>query len=54
MGVTIVFFSALSVFAVWWLSTHRLTAKPWLEVGAAGEHPGTGVDYAVNLWWRRA
>jgi ubiquinone/menaquinone biosynthesis C-methylase UbiE len=18
------------------------------------EHPGTGVDYAVNLWWRRA
>ena len=44
MGVTIVFFSALSVFAVWWLSTHRLTAKPWLEVGAAGEHPGTGVS----------
>jgi cytochrome c oxidase subunit 3 len=44
VGVTIVFFSALSVFAVWWLSTHRLTAKPWLEVGAAGEHPGTGVS----------
>jgi cytochrome c oxidase subunit 3 len=44
VGVTIVFFSALSVFAVWWLSTHRLTAKPWLEVGAAGEHPGTGAS----------
>jgi cytochrome c oxidase subunit III len=44
VGVTILFFSALSVFAIWWLSTHRLTAKPWLEVGAAGEHPGTGVS----------
>ena len=48
MGVTILFFSALSVFAVWWLSTHRLTAKPWLEVGAAGEHPGTGVSATPN------
>jgi cytochrome c oxidase subunit III len=46
--IAILFFSALSVFAVWWLSTHRLTAKPWLEVGAAGEHPGTGVSASPN------
>jgi cytochrome c oxidase subunit III len=44
VGVTILFFSALSVIAVWWLSTQRLTAKPWLEVGSAGEHAGTGVS----------
>ena len=44
MGVTILFFSTLSVIAVWWLSTQRLTAKPWLELGSAGEHPGTGVS----------
>lgn len=46
MGVTILFFSGLSVIAVWWLSTHRLTAKPWLEVGAAGEFPGSGMSAA--------
>ena len=44
MGVTILFFSTLSVIAVWWLSTQRLTAKPWLELGSAGERPGTGVS----------
>ena len=26
---------------VWWLSTQRLTAKPWLEEGPIGEFPGT-------------
>jgi cytochrome c oxidase subunit 3 len=44
VGVTILFFSTLAVLAVWWLSTQRLTAKPWLEVGSAGEFPGTGVS----------
>jgi cytochrome c oxidase subunit III len=44
VGVTILFFSTLAVVAVWWLSTQRLTAKPWLEVGSAGEFPGTGVS----------
>jgi cytochrome c oxidase subunit III len=43
MGVTILFFSGLAVVAVWWLSKHRLASKPWLEQGAAGEFPGTGV-----------
>jgi cytochrome c oxidase subunit 3 len=26
----------------WWLSRQRLTAKPWLEVGAIDDFPGTG------------
>jgi cytochrome c oxidase subunit 3 len=46
VAVIILFFSALSVVAVWWLSTQRLTAKPWLEVGSAGEFPGSGVSAA--------
>ena len=44
MGVTILFFSGLAVVAVWWLSRQRLASKPWLEQGAAGEFPGTGVS----------
>ncbi|HEX8166693.1 MAG TPA: cytochrome c oxidase subunit 3 [Beijerinckiaceae bacterium] len=44
MGVAILFFSGLSLVAVWWLSKHRLFAKPWLEPGAAGEFPGGGVS----------
>lgn len=44
MGATILFFSGLAVIAVWWLSKHRLASKPWLEQGAAGELPGTGVS----------
>src|SRR5262249_44811524 len=28
----------------WWRSQQRLTAKPWLEVGAIGEVPGTGAS----------
>jgi cytochrome c oxidase subunit 3 len=46
MGVTILVFSGLAVIAVWWLSTQRLTSKPWLEQGAAGEFPNTGVSAA--------
>ena len=46
MGVTILFFSGLAVIAVWWLSTQRLTSKPWLEQGAAGELPGAAVSAA--------
>ena len=44
MGATILFFAALAVVAVWWLSKQRLTAKPWLEQGAAGEFPGSGMS----------
>jgi cytochrome c oxidase subunit 3 len=44
VGITILFFSGLAVIAVWWLSKHRIASKPWLEQGAAGEYPGTGVS----------
>lgn len=44
MGATILFFAGLGVVAAWWLSRQRLGAKPWLEPGAAGETPGTGVS----------
>lgn len=44
MGATILFFAGLAVIAVWWLSKHRIASKPWLEQGAAGELPGTGVS----------
>jgi cytochrome c oxidase subunit 3 len=34
----------ISVIIAWWLSRQRLMAKPWLEVGAIGEVPGTGAS----------
>jgi cytochrome c oxidase subunit III len=44
VGVTVLFFTGLAVIAVWWLSSQRLTSKPWLEQGSAGEFPNTGVS----------
>jgi len=44
VGASILFIAALGVVAAWWLSRQRLTAKPWLEAGALGEFPGTGVS----------
>ncbi|HEX2134311.1 MAG TPA: cytochrome c oxidase subunit 3 [Microvirga sp.] len=44
MGVTILFFSGIAVVAVWWLSTQRITSKPWLEQGTAGELRDAGVS----------
>jgi cytochrome c oxidase subunit III len=32
----------IGAIIAWWLSRQRLTAKPWLEVGAIGEVPDTG------------
>jgi len=31
----------------------RIEFAPGLAAAILAEHPGTGVDYAVNLWWRR-
>jgi cytochrome c oxidase subunit III len=38
--VTLVFVLSVVAFCGWWLSQQRLTAKPWLEEGAAGELSG--------------
>ena len=43
MSITILFVLVpIGAIIAWWLSQQRLTAKPWLEVGAIGEVPGTG------------
>ena len=42
MSITLVFLAVIGVFVAWWLSRQRLTAKPWLEVGAIDDFPGTG------------
>src|SRR5947208_13514407 len=43
VSITILFVLApIGAIVAWWLSQQRLTAKPWLEVGAIGEVPGTG------------
>ena len=45
MSITILFFLVpIGAIVAWWLSQQRLTAKPWLEVGAIGEVPDTGAS----------
>lgn len=40
MSAIILFLAVLAMIAGWWLSQQRLTAKPWLEEGSAGDFPG--------------
>jgi cytochrome c oxidase subunit 3 len=42
MTVIVLFMAAMAAIAAWWLSQQRLTAKPWLEEGAAGDFQGGG------------
>jgi cytochrome c oxidase subunit 3 len=42
MTVVVLFMAAMAAIAAWWLSQQRLTAKPWLEEGAAGDFQGGG------------
>ncbi|TPI62542.1 cytochrome-c oxidase [Mesorhizobium sp. B3-1-3] len=42
MSVILVFLAVIAGFAGWWLSHQRLTSKPWLEQGLAGDFAGTG------------
>lgn len=45
MSFAILFFLVpIGAIIAWWLSQQRLTAKPWLEVGAIDEVPDTGVS----------
>jgi cytochrome c oxidase subunit 3 len=46
MTSIILFLAGIGAFGAWWLAKQRITAKPWLEEGLAGEFPGTG---AVSL-----
>ncbi|RAZ89086.1 cytochrome-c oxidase [Mesorhizobium hawassense] len=40
MSVILVFLLVIAGFAGWWLSHQRLTSKPWLEQGVAGDFVG--------------
>ena len=40
MSAVILFLAVIAVIAGWWLSQQRLTARPWLEEGPAGDFPG--------------
>jgi cytochrome c oxidase subunit III len=47
VSITVLFILVpIGAIVAWWLSQQRLTAKPWLEVGAIGEI-GLGVFLAV-------
>jgi cytochrome c oxidase subunit III len=41
VSAIVLFMAVIAVIVGWWLSQQRLTAKPWLEEGLAGEFPGT-------------
>lgn len=43
MAITVFLIAVLAAIAAWWLAQQRLTAKPWLEEGVIGDHPGTSV-----------
>jgi cytochrome c oxidase subunit 3 len=42
VSITLLFLAVIGAIVAWWLSRQRLTAKPWLEVGAIDDFPGTG------------
>ncbi len=50
MGAAILFFTGIAIVAVWWLSQHRITAKPWLEQGVTGEAPEGAATARIGLW----
>lgn len=54
MTAVVLYLAAIGTVVVLWLSRQRLMTKPWLEVGAIGEVPGTGPTRTpavkVGLW----
>lgn len=40
MSAIVLFMAVIAVIVGWWLSQQRLTAKPWLEEGPAGDFAG--------------
>jgi cytochrome c oxidase subunit 3 len=42
VSITLLFLAVIGAIVAWWLSQQRLTSKPWLEVGAIDDFPGTG------------
>src|SRR5215468_8356803 len=54
MTVTLLFFIAMVAIALWWLLQQQITAKPWLEEGAAPHGGKMGMlpfpAAQVGLW----
>jgi cytochrome c oxidase subunit 3 len=44
VSITLLLLAVIGAIAAWWLSQQRLTSKPWLEVGAIDDFPGTGAS----------
>jgi cytochrome c oxidase subunit 3 len=44
VSITLLFLAVIGTIVAWWLSQQRLTSKPWLEVGAIDDFPGTGAS----------
>jgi cytochrome c oxidase subunit 3 len=44
MTITLLLLAVMGAIAAWWLSQQRLMSKPWLEVGAIDDFPGTGAS----------
>lgn len=42
MSVVLLFVAVMTTIAGWWLWTHGVMSKPWLEEGAIGEPSGVG------------
>ncbi|WP_455873757.1 cytochrome c oxidase subunit 3 [Rhizobium yanglingense] len=40
MSVMMIFLAVIAVIVLWWMTQHRLTSKPWLEVGLVTESAG--------------
>ncbi len=40
MSVMLIFLAVIAVIVLWWMTQHRLTSKPWLEVGLVTESAG--------------
>lgn len=40
MSVMMIFLAIIVVIVLWWMSQHRLTSKPWLEVGLVTDSAG--------------
>jgi len=42
MSAVLIFMAVIAVIITWWMAQQRLTSKPWLEVGHAGETTDDG------------
>ncbi|PRD44278.1 cytochrome-c oxidase [Phyllobacterium phragmitis] len=40
MSAILIFMAGIAAIITWWMAQQRLTSKPWLEVGRAGDAPG--------------